>query len=148
MGDLEKSILKDFHDFHLGKRSKPIHTEYNLKHKGSKRAPHEFAHYLLKLKKEGFLDFEDSKVIHPGGIRDEEYNNSVAMVFTDNIEVTDKTMKLFKPKVEKVGGILKDQSKDFGKTVNNEVKGYFAKAVAGIIILGILLIILKVLDLF
>lgn len=94
------------------------------------------------------MDFDDSKVIHSGGIRDEEYNNSVVMVSTDNIEVTDKTKNLFKPKVEKVGGILKDQSKDFGKTVNREVKGYFAKVLAGIIILVILLIILKVLELF
>lgn len=148
MSELEKKILKDFYEFREGKRKKPIHTEYNLKYKGTKRAKHEFANYLIKLKEEGFLTFADSKVIVPGGIRDEEYMNSVAIIFTEYVKVTDKTKEIFELKRNKVAKVITNETKDVGKIVSNEVKNYAGKAIASLIIFGLLLLLLNFIEFF
>lgn len=148
MSDLEKTILRSFYDFNEGRRSRPNHTEYDLKFRGSDRAKNEFAHYLTKLKNEEYLTFVDSKTFLPGGMRDEEYRNSIAMIFTDEVKITDKTKIMFEPKMDKVTRTAKAEGKDFVKTVNNNVKSHFAKVVSGIIILLIAYFLLQFLELF
>lgn len=142
MSDLEKEILKAFYEYNKKLRSKPNKDDFDLKHKGE-RSKHEFAHYLVKLRKEGYLSFDESKTIIIGGLRDEEYLNSVAYIITEKIETTGKVDELFEKRSSKVNKNLKLEARDFGRKVKNEVSNYFAKGVAGVIILIIFMLLAR-----
>lgn len=149
MNDLEKDILRAFYEFNKRLRKRPpIPGEFNLENKGTKREKHEYAYYLLKLKKEGYLNFDETKTIIPGGKRDEVYLNSVAYFIPDKIEITDKVESLFEKKTtkikRKVNVFAKSELKLFCDKVKNIVYDYFAKFVASLIILIILVIISKI----
>lgn len=50
----------------------------------------EFAYHLIKLKNQGYIDFEENKIFKQGGMINAKYKNNNIMTFPKSIEMEEK----------------------------------------------------------
>jgi len=91
---LESEILIDIYDADM-LPGMPFEIEnYKLIEEDPKKMKQEFAFYLGKLKRLGFVKYEESEAFLKIGIRSTKYNNNVAIICEDKIHIDSKGIKL------------------------------------------------------
>jgi hypothetical protein len=112
---VDKKILLDIYDMFYNNGKEISCTNYELNEDNIRDKEREFAYHLMKLKNQGYINFEEKKVFKPGGMIDEKYNNNNIMTFPKSIKMEEKgkvyVEKLRMTKLDKVKGLLKKTPK-------------------------------------
>jgi hypothetical protein len=91
---LESEMLIDIYDADM-LPGMPFEIEnYQLTEEDTKNMKQEFAFYLKKLKRLGFIKFEEKEAFLKSGIRSTKYNNNVYKIYEDKIHIDAKGIKL------------------------------------------------------
>ena len=91
---LESRMLIDIYDADMLPEM-PFEIEnYKLKEENPKNKKQEFAFYLKKLKRLGYIIYEEKEAFLRDGIKSTKYNNNVAMIYEDKIHINSKGIKL------------------------------------------------------
>ncbi|MCJ7688714.1 MAG: hypothetical protein MUO60_05265 [Clostridiaceae bacterium] len=94
LNTLEREILIDIYDAdNMPGMSFEI-EEYKLTEEDENLKKQEFAFYLGKLKKSGFIKYKEDEAFSKSGIRSTKYNNNVTIVNEDKIHIDSKGEKL------------------------------------------------------
>ena len=94
LNTLENEMLIDIYDADM-LPGMPFEIEnYKLTEEDPKEMKQEFAYHLGKLKRMGFVKYEEKEVFLKGGSRSTKYNNNVAIICEDNIHIDFKGIKL------------------------------------------------------
>jgi hypothetical protein len=94
LNTLEREILIDIYDAdNLPGMSFEI-EEYTLTEEDEKLKKQEFAFYLRKLKKLGFIKYKEDEAFSKSGLRSTKYNNNVTIVYEEKIHIDSKGIKL------------------------------------------------------
>lgn len=94
LNELESEILIDIYDADM-LPGMPFEIEnFKLKEVDPKEKKQEFAFYLGKLKKLGFVKYEEKDAFLKNGIRSIKYNNNVTMINEDKVHIDSKGIKL------------------------------------------------------
>jgi hypothetical protein len=91
---LEREMLIDINDADMLPGMSFEIEEYKLTEEGEKEKKQEFAFYLKKLKKLGFIKFEEKEAFLKDGSYSSKYNNNVTMICEDKIHIDTKGIKL------------------------------------------------------
>ncbi|MGH4117501.1 hypothetical protein [Clostridium sp.] len=94
LNTLEREILIDIYDAdNLPGMSFEI-EDYKLTEEDEIQKKQEFAFYLGRLKKLGYIKYKDDEAFSKSGIRSAKYNNNVTIVNEDKIHIDSKGIKL------------------------------------------------------
>ncbi|MCJ7689675.1 MAG: hypothetical protein MUO60_10210 [Clostridiaceae bacterium] len=91
---LEREILIDIYDADMLPGMKFEIENYKLTEIDPKKQKQEFASVLGKLKRLGFVKYEEKEAFLKDGIRSTKYKNNVTMICEDKIHVDSKGIKL------------------------------------------------------
>jgi hypothetical protein len=94
LSTLERDILIDIYDADMLPGMSFELENYKLNEEDPKEKKQEFAFYLGKLKRLGFVKYEEKEVFLKGGGRSTKYNNNVYMICEDKIHIDSKGIKL------------------------------------------------------
>ncbi len=94
LNTLESQILIDIYEADMLPGMSFEIANYNLTEEDKRKKTHEFAFYLAKLKRLGFVQYEEKEAFLKDGILSTKYNNNVAMVCEDKIHIDSKGIKL------------------------------------------------------
>ncbi len=94
LNTLESEMLIDIYDADMLPGMSFEIENYNLTEEDSKDKKQEFASYLGKLKKLGFVKYEEKEAFVKCGSRSPKYNNNVVMICEDKIHIDSKGIKL------------------------------------------------------
>ncbi|MEK6263484.1 MAG: hypothetical protein N2B06_01675 [Clostridium sp.] len=94
LNTLEREMLIDIYDAdNLPGMSFEIEN-YKLTEEDEKEKNQEFAFYLGKLKKLGFIKYKEDDAFSKSGIRSIKYNNNVTIVYEEKVHIDYKGTKL------------------------------------------------------
>lgn len=94
LNTLEREILTDIYDAdNLPGMSFEIEN-YKLTEDNEKEKNQEFAFYLGKLKKLGFIKYKEDDAFSKNGIRNTKYNNNVTIIHEEKVHIDYKGTKL------------------------------------------------------
>lgn len=94
LNTLENEMIIDIYDADMLPEM-PFEIEnYKLTEEDPEKRKQEFAFYLGKLKRLGFVKFEEKEAFFKIGIHSAKYNNNVAMIYEENIHIDSKGIKL------------------------------------------------------
>jgi len=91
---LESEMLIDIYDADMLPGMAFEIENYRLTEEDKKSRQQEFAFYLEKLKRLGFIKYEEKEAFLQVGSVNSKYNNNVAMIFEDKIHIDSKGIKL------------------------------------------------------
>ncbi|HEY8891760.1 MAG TPA: hypothetical protein VIM70_16095 [Clostridium sp.] len=91
---LESEMLIDIYDADMLPGMAFEIENYRLTEEDKKGRQQEFAFYLEKLKRLGFVKYEEKEAFLKVGNVNSKYNNNVAMIFGDKIHIDSKGIKL------------------------------------------------------
>lgn len=91
---LENQMLVDIYDADMLPGMSFEFENYNLTEEDSKEKNQEFASYLAKLKRLGFIKYEEKEAFLKSGSFSTKYNNNVAMICEDKIHIDSEGIKL------------------------------------------------------
>ena len=94
LNTLETEILIDIYDADMLPGMTFEIENYKLKEEDPKDKKQEFAFYLGKLKRLGFVKYEEKEAFLKGGTRSIKYSNNVTMICEDKIHIDSKGIKL------------------------------------------------------
>ena len=94
LNTLESQILIDIYEADMLPGMSFEIANYKLTEEDPKKKKHEFAFYLSKLKKLGFVQYEEKEAFLKDGITCTKYNNNVAMICEDKIHIDSKGIHL------------------------------------------------------
>jgi len=90
---LESQLLIDIYDADMLPGMSFEMENYKLTEEDPKKMKQEFAFYLGKLKKSGFIKYEEKEAFLKNGIRSTKYSNNVAIIHEDKIHIDTKGIK-------------------------------------------------------
>ncbi|MGV8980907.1 hypothetical protein [Clostridium sp.] len=94
LNTLESEMIIDIYDADM-LPGMPFEIEnYKLTEEDPKIMKQEFAFYLRKLKRLGFVKYEEKEAFIKDGIYSTKYNNNVAMIYEEKIHIDSKGIKL------------------------------------------------------
>jgi len=133
LNKLETQILIDIYDSDMTVGKSIKIQDYELTEKDTKEKTHEVTFYLEKLKRLGFLSYDESRAFISGGWKNTKYKNNVIMIWGEQLHISPKGMELveeakktttqkFKEKgidvAKGIGGIAKDEFNElFSKSI-------------------------------
>ena len=94
LNTIETEMLIDIYDADMMPGMTFNIENYKLKEEDPKEKKHEFAFYLGKLKKLGFVKYEEKEAFIKSGNRSTKYNNNVTNICEDKIHIDSKGIKL------------------------------------------------------
>ncbi|MBU3144644.1 hypothetical protein [Clostridium sp. CF012] len=94
LSKLENQIITDVYDADMSPGMSFEIQNYKLEEKDPNDKKHEFAFYLGKLKKLGFIKYEEKEAFLKGGSHSIKYNNNVKRVCEDKIHIDSEGIKL------------------------------------------------------
>ena len=94
LNTLESEMVIDIYDADMLPGMSFEIENYKLTEEDPKKKKQEFAFYLGKLKRLGFVKYEEKEAFLKDGIRSTKYNNNVAMIYEDKIHIDSKGIKL------------------------------------------------------
>ncbi|MBU3191337.1 hypothetical protein K9O30_06830 [Clostridium bowmanii] len=94
LNELESQILIDIYEADMLPGMSFEIENYKLTEKDPKNKNQEFAFYLGKLKRLGFVKYEEKEAFLKAGIASTKYNNNVAMICEDKIHIDSKGIHL------------------------------------------------------
>jgi len=134
LSKLEIELLLDIYEMDINLGERINENSYELIEQDPKERRQEFIHYLLKLKRFGRIDFDESKTFVCGGIRSEKYRTNVVMIWPENIHILEKGIQEVeeakKTVMDKVKETAKQGVKEIGSKVYDEVKDWTSKTIS------------------
>ncbi|MCY6485901.1 hypothetical protein OW763_16440 [Clostridium aestuarii] len=134
LNTIETQILLDVYEADINFKEQININNYTLNETDKKERKHEFAAYLLKLKRLKYIDFDEEKTFIKGGCQSPKYHTNVIMFWTEYIHITEKGIKC----VENIKKTVLEKSKeeliDWGSKVYGEIKDWGTKTIAEIFI--------------
>ncbi|WP_291633559.1 hypothetical protein [Clostridium sp.] len=94
LNTLESQMVIDIYDADMLPEMLFEIENYKLTEGEDKRKKQEFAFHLEKLKKLGFIKYEEKEAFLKEGIRSTKYNNNVAMIYENKIHIDSKGINL------------------------------------------------------
>jgi hypothetical protein len=94
LNTLENQILIDIYEADMFPGMSFEIANFNLKEEDKKKQTQEFAFYLVKLKRLGFVQYEENEAFINGGNISTKYNNNVAMIYEEKIHIDSKGVDL------------------------------------------------------
>lgn len=94
LSKLENQIVMDIYDADMSPGMSFEIQNYKLDEQDPKDKKQEFAYHLGKLKRLGFIKYEEKEAFLKGGSISAKYNNSVRVVREDKIHIADEGIKL------------------------------------------------------
>ena len=94
LNKLENEMLIDIYDSDMFPGMTFEIENYKLKEEDPLGKKQEFAFYLGKLKKLGFVKYEEKEAFYKSGTRSNKYSNNVTMICEDKIHIDSKGIKL------------------------------------------------------
>jgi len=94
LSTLENEMLIDIYDADMLPGMTFEIENYILKEEDPKDKKQEFAFYLGKLKRLGFIKYEEKEAFLKSGSRSTKYNNNVTIICEDKIHIDSKGIKL------------------------------------------------------
>ena len=91
---LENQILIDIYDVDMAPGMSFEIQNYKLTEEDPKEKKQEFAFYLERLKRLGFIKYEEKEAFLKAGSHSTKYNNNVAMISGDKIHIDSEGAKL------------------------------------------------------
>lgn len=87
---VEIKILLDIYEMFYNNGEEINCINYELNEDTIPNKEKEFAYHLIKLKNQGYINFEETKVFKSGGMINEKYNNNNIMTFPKSIKMEQK----------------------------------------------------------
>lgn len=94
LNTLESELIIDIYDADMLPEMSFEIENYKLTEEDPKNMKQEFAFYLKKLKRLGFIRFEEKEAFLKSGISSTKYNNNVSMIYGEKIHIASKGIKL------------------------------------------------------
>ncbi|MGV8980103.1 hypothetical protein [Clostridium sp.] len=94
LSKLENQIVMDIYDADMSPGMLFEIQNYKLEEQDPQDKRQEFAYYLGKLKRLGFIKYEEKEAFLEGGDLSAKYNNSVRVVCEDKIHIDYEGIKL------------------------------------------------------
>jgi len=94
LSKLENEIIIDIYDADMSPGMSFEIQNYELEENDPNAKKQEFAFHLGKLKRLGFIKYEEKEAFLNGGMHSIKYNNSVRRVCEDKIHIDDEGIKL------------------------------------------------------
>lgn len=94
LNTLENEMLVDIYDADMLPGMTFEIENYTLNEEDPKYKKQEFAFYLGKLKRLGFIKYEEDEAFLNIGIGSTKYNNNATMIYEDKIHIDSKGIKL------------------------------------------------------
>lgn len=127
---IEVQILLDIYEMDLNNEPTINKNDYELTERDNQTKTKEFAMYLIKLKRHGYIDFDEHKTFLTGGIINEKYKNNVLLIYPEKIQIKDKGIECAENIKKTVAEKMKDESKDIAKKIYYEIKDFTTKTIA------------------
>lgn len=116
LSKLEVQILSDIYDADMSAKPAINFNNYELTETDTNERKQEFAFYLSKLKRLGFIEYEDNKAFSCGGWRSQKYRLNVLIFWSENIHIAFLGIRL----VEEVRKATADNLKEKGISAPTE----------------------------
>jgi hypothetical protein len=94
LNTLEREMLIDIYDAEMLPGMSFEIEDYKLIEESEKEKKQEFAFYLGKLKKLGFIRYDEEEAFVKGGSRNSKYNNNITCIYEEKIHIESKGIKL------------------------------------------------------